>query len=142
MVTESSVSATNSATELVTHSNSALSTSSTTATNNIMMTSDPTVTSNSMINTSPTNDINFMTSSSIVVMVTTPSVDARQEQNDGSDVGGIVAGCVVAFILIIAIVVCLIIFLMWYRAKKKGEYTAKSGIALFSYSAIKYFTDI
>ena len=140
MVTESSVSTsvTNSATELVTHSNPALSISSTTANDNIMMTSDPTVTSNSMINMSSTNDLNFMTSSSIVAVVTTPSADARQEQNDdgGSNVGGIVAGCVVAFILIIAIVVCLIIFLMWYHAKKKGEYTAKSGITLFSYSAI------
>ena len=71
-----------------------------------------------------TNSINTMTSSS------TPPIDAAREQNDdsGSGVGGIVAGCVVAFILTIAIIVCLIVFLIWYRAKKKGEYTTKSGI--------------
>ena len=76
--------------------------------------------------------INFMTSSSTDVMATSPSIDARQEQNDddGSDVGGIIAGCVVAFILIIVIVVCLIIFLICYRAKKKEKYTNKSGMTV------------
>ena len=65
-------------------------------------------------------------------MATTPSTDARREQNDenGSGVGGIVAGCVVAFIVFVAVVVCLIVFLIWYRAKKKEEYTIKSGVPI------------
>ena len=131
-----SISETISATESVTHS---LSANSMTAT--VMMTSDPApATSNSMIYSSPTLGINFMTSSSIYVMVTTSPIDARQEQNDdgGSNVDGIVAGCVVAFVLIIVIVVCLIIFLMWYRAKKKGECATKRGICvIYSYHIAK-----
>ena len=64
--------------------------------------------------------------------MTTPPIDIRQEQNDddGSDVGGIVTGCVVTFILIIVIVLCLVIFLIWYtyRAKKKRDHTTTSGL--------------
>ena len=80
-----------------------------------------------------TSITNVITSSTIDSMVTTPPTDVIQGQNDdsGGGVGGIVAGCVVAFILIIAVVVCLIIFLIWYRAKKKGEYTTKSGMTVY-----------
>ena len=76
-----------------------------------------------------TNSANAMISSSTGLMAITPSTDARREQNDdsGSGVGGIVAGCVIVFILIVVAVVCLIIFLMWYRTKKKGKPT-KSGM--------------
>ena len=78
-----------------------------------------------------TADRTAMPSSSIVVMVATlPTGVNGQSDDGGSDVGGIVAGCVVAFILIIAIVVCLIIFLIWYHAKKKREYTTKPAIGM------------
>ena len=78
----------------------------------------------------------------ISTLATPPSTDARQEQDndDGSNVGGIVAGCVVAFIVFVAIVVCLIIFLMWYRAKKKREYTTKPGI--IAYTAVTTYIHI
>ena len=78
----------------------------------------------------------------ISTLATPPSTDARQEQDndDGSNVGGIVAGCVVAFIVFVAIIVCLIIFLMWYRAKKKREYTTKPGI--IAYTAVTTYIHI
>ena len=67
-------------------------------------------------------------------MAATPSTDATREETDntGSSVGGIVAGCVVAFIVFAGIVVCLIIFLLWYRAKKKRTYTTKSSTVVRS----------
>ena len=68
---------------------------------------------------------------SVALMVTTPPTGAREQSNDGgSDVGGIVAGCVIAFILFVA-VVCVIIFLIWYCAKKKDKYTIKSSRQLY-----------
>ena len=66
---------------------------------------------------------NSMTSlSSTDSIITTPTGVTREQNDDnGSGVGGIIAGCVVVFIVSVAIVVCPIIFLIWYRAKKKGE---------------------
>ena len=85
-------------------------------------------TSDNTIDMTASVDSMTSTSSSIVLMVTvSPPIDTRREDNDDSDsdIGGIVIGCIVAFIIFVAIVVCLIIFLIWYHAKQKRM---KSGL--------------
>ena len=63
---------------------------------------------------------------SIMSFATSPSInstqraEARERQNDdnGSNTAGIIAGCIVAFFVFV-VVVCVIIFLILYHTKKK-----------------------
>jgi len=59
-------------------------------------------------------------------------INATQEELNDDSVrsnynGGVVAGCVAAFVLISAFIVCLITFLIWHCTKRNREYITKQG---------------
>ena len=77
---------------------------------------------------------------SILILLVLPTdtsiseTDARQEHadnDDDSDVIGIVAGSVAAFVVIVVTVSYLITFLVWYCANQKRDYTMKSGLHVY-----------